>query len=212
MPTWRSTAVIAVSLSLLAGCAPNSDTTHRDAVRPSPTGPLATPKPPPTDDASAPAPSRTTSTAATAHHPDDLIRFIEQLPALADSTRRTTRPNAGFRATAWREVAVIQMALNTVSSTNLDVDGHFGPDTDAAVRAFQSSRGIAVDGYVGPETLRELVRALSGAGGAIPPPTLGQTPSTIQPFFGLSGGTVCNDGWISTSTGPGTCSWHGGID
>jgi hypothetical protein len=23
--------------------------------------------------------------------------------------------------------------------------------------------------------------------------------------------TVCKDGWVSSSTGPGTCSWHGGI-
>lgn len=26
-----------------------------------------------------------------------------------------------------------------------------------------------------------------------------------------AGGTLCNDGWISGSTGSGTCSWHGGI-
>jgi hypothetical protein len=25
-------------------------------------------------------------------------------------------------------------------------------------------------------------------------------------------GAVCNDGWRSHSTGPGTCSWHGGVD
>lgn len=24
-------------------------------------------------------------------------------------------------------------------------------------------------------------------------------------------GSVCADGWKSTSTGPGTCSWHGGV-
>ena len=25
-------------------------------------------------------------------------------------------------------------------------------------------------------------------------------------------GAVCNDGWISSSTGSGTCSWHGGVN
>lgn len=28
---------------------------------------------------------------------------------------------------------------------------------------------------------------------------------------GGAGGTLCNDGWVSGSTGSGTCSWHGGI-
>lgn len=33
----------------------------------------------------------------------------------------------------------------------------------------------------------------------VPPPT----------FY--SGGSVCNDGWVSSSTGRGSCSWHGGV-
>lgn len=28
----------------------------------------------------------------------------------------------------------------------------------------------------------------------------------------VSNGARCNDGWISRSQGPGTCSWHGGVD
>ena len=24
-------------------------------------------------------------------------------------------------------------------------------------------------------------------------------------------GAVCNDGWVSTATGSGACSWHGGV-
>lgn len=27
----------------------------------------------------------------------------------------------------------------------------------------------------------------------------------------VSAGTMCSDGWVSQSTGSGTCSWHGGI-
>ena len=39
----------------------------------------------------------------------------------------------------------------------LDVDGIFGPETDATVRGFQTTLGLAVDGIVGPKTWQALV-------------------------------------------------------
>ena len=37
------------------------------------------------------------------------------------------------------------------------VDGIFGPQTEAAVRAFQTSHGLGVDGIVGPQTWSALI-------------------------------------------------------
>src|SRR5687768_18066229 len=37
------------------------------------------------------------------------------------------------------------------------VDGIFGPNTEAAVKAFQQSKGLAADGIVGPQTWPKLV-------------------------------------------------------
>jgi peptidoglycan hydrolase-like protein with peptidoglycan-binding domain len=46
-----------------------------------------------------------------------------------------------------RQVKLLQQALGGVK-----VDGVFGPETEAAVRSFQSAHGLGVDGIVGPQT------------------------------------------------------------
>src|SRR5207248_11604162 len=46
-----------------------------------------------------------------------------------------------------RQVQLLQRALG-----NIKVDGIFGAETEAAVLAFQTSRGLAQDGVVGPAT------------------------------------------------------------
>ena len=46
-----------------------------------------------------------------------------------------------------RHVELLQRALGAIK-----VDGIFGPETEAAVRTFQASRGLTVDGVVGPLT------------------------------------------------------------
>jgi len=162
--------------------------------------------------------SRLVEAATSPPAPTELTR-VAGLPTLLERWQGVPRLSRALQATAWQEVAVIQMALNAAAASGLVVDGHFGPATEAAVRVFQSSAGITVDGIVGPEALGALIEALSDAGGAVPPPPVYEwatarptaSPSPAVPYYGFTSGTVCADGWISQSTGQGTCSWHGGI-
>lgn len=50
------------------------------------------------------------------------------------------------------EVRQLQQQLKSMGLYNGNIDGIFGPQTNAAVRAFQQQSGIAVDGIVGPVT------------------------------------------------------------
>jgi peptidoglycan hydrolase-like protein with peptidoglycan-binding domain len=53
--------------------------------------------------------------------------------------------------TEGRQVKLLQKALG-----GIHVDGLFGPETEEAVRTFQSSKGLSVDGVVGPQTVAAL--------------------------------------------------------
>ena len=50
------------------------------------------------------------------------------------------------------EVSAMQQPLKNAGFYTGTVDGVFGPNTEAAVRAYQTSRGIVSDGIVGDET------------------------------------------------------------
>lgn len=56
-----------------------------------------------------------------------------------------------------QSVASLQRRL-VAHGEKLEADGHFGPATESAVKAFQSWRGIKPDGVVGPLTWMGLLR------------------------------------------------------
>ena len=55
-------------------------------------------------------------------------------------------------------VKTVQILLNKYNKAGLVEDGGFGSKTDAAVRAYQKSRGIGVDGIVGIKTWGQLLK------------------------------------------------------
>ena len=53
-------------------------------------------------------------------------------------------------------VGRVQRALNAAVAAKLDIDGQFGPSTTAAVKRYQSARGLGADGIVGTNTWKAL--------------------------------------------------------
>jgi len=53
----------------------------------------------------------------------------------------------------------LQQRLHAAGHPNTDALGRFGPDTEAAVRAFQEGRGLRIDGLCGAETWAALVES-----------------------------------------------------
>ncbi|MBC7274962.1 peptidoglycan-binding domain-containing protein [Nocardioides sp.] len=116
----------------------------------------------------------------------------------------------------------MQLLLNNVDSSGLVVDGHYGPATQVAVSAFQAAHGhLDEDGVVGEQTAMAILDEVGKLNvGSAGPPTLPlpETPAmpdlppvTVPDRSYTFGGTLCADGWVSSSSGRGTCSWHGGV-
>jgi peptidoglycan hydrolase-like protein with peptidoglycan-binding domain len=84
-----------------------------------------------------------------------------------------------------RQVALLQRSLGGVK-----VDGVFGPETEAAVRQFQASRGMSADGVAGPTTNAALR-------------TRASTTASLVGFHGNVPGEPAGSGESATGTAAG---------
>ena len=83
-------------------------------------------------------------------------------------------------------VEELQVILNAKYGADLDVDGKFGAKTEAAVKAFQKSKGLTVDGICGPKTWAALgvfPSSLSLTGGGNAQDTVDPAPSTAKQIW-----------------------------
>jgi putative chitinase len=101
------------------------------------------------------------------------------------------------------DVTNLQQRLKDLGFDPNGVDGHFGPGTTTALKAFQQSKGLQADGVAGPNTLAALQSGgdspaaestntapagdsgslnLAGLAGKVPDGVIGQIPQTAQEF------------------------------
>ncbi len=81
------------------------------------------------------------------------------------TVKRGCKGGAVRRLQKWLNALYLNEHEVAVTSEMLVEDGEFGPKTDAAVRAFQETRGLTVDGVVGRKTWQALVEARAQAAG-----------------------------------------------
>jgi peptidoglycan hydrolase-like protein with peptidoglycan-binding domain len=107
-----------------------------------------------------------------------------------------------------RQVELLQKAVGGVK-----VDGIFGPETEAAVRAFQTSRALTVDGVVGPATAAALrgdatARALTtGVNASLPGEASSSATGAREAIF--TGTTTEPEGSTETTESGGTAATAG---
>lgn len=107
----------------------------------------------------------------------------------APSPSRASLADTLRRGSSGSEVRALQTALNE-RGYGLEVDGRFGPATEAAVRRFQTTEGLAVDGVAGPNTLGRLQTTRPSPGDGMDPPSRPPVAPADGPSSPLNPGTV----------------------
>lgn len=100
-------------------------------------------------------------------------------PAVHSDASDEPTPSELQRGQEGRWVTVLQQEL-VRHGHDLEVDGIFGPATEAAVRDFQATRGLSVDGIVGPDAWAALTGTVTVPGTS--PPT--SEPAAAAPLSG----------------------------
>ena len=88
----------------------------------------------------------------------------KEMKALAEKTKKSKEAQQGAPAnliaigSRGEDVKALQKKLveEGLLSEEMDVDGIFGPRTQAAVRKLQKKKGLSPDGIVGPQTMKAL--------------------------------------------------------
>lgn len=161
---------------LLVSCGGQTPATPTSAPAPSaPPAATSAPEAPPTSPpALPPAPTPTIEVAATATPEPESDAAPTQEPAIALTPVPFGRAiQVQQPVLQGEDISAVQRRLLALGYTQLGTaDGLFGPQSEVAVRAFQTRNGLDVDGIVGPSTWERLFGpsplAAEGAGPLVP--------------------------------------------
>ncbi len=95
------------------------------------------------------------------------------------ATTATTTGGATVRVVVVNKA--VQQELADVGCYSGKIDGIFGPETDAAILAFQAGDGLTVDGELGPETKAALAQAVANKQKVCTSSGTSSTTSTTTP-------------------------------
>lgn len=138
-------------------------------VEPIQLGPLVVPTPPPLV-----FPSQSSVVQAN-------VQPSLNTPTVSKSPTLPTQTEGGTvrRGDKNEYVSKLQSLLNSAGARPpLPLDGSFGPRTETALRAFQSSHGLSPDGVAGPRTWKALMGIKAGP--TQPTPTNLSTPNEVR--------------------------------
>jgi peptidoglycan hydrolase-like protein with peptidoglycan-binding domain len=127
--------------------------------------PAATPLPESTPTATTPA-STETSPSTTTTAPETTTTTPSTTTTTPSESAATTfsLPEGTKLKLGEGDPAIVQQLQQALSSAGYDpgsADGTFGPQTEAAVVAFQQANGLTADGTVGPLTASALASAIA---------------------------------------------------
>jgi hypothetical protein len=121
----------------------------------------------------------------------------------ADKTTTTAEasPSGGESAATVAFDKDVQQELQEVGCYTGGDDGIFGPETDAAIVAFQSASGLETDGEFGPETEAALTKAVDAGEKVCDGSTTTTTPGTTTTTAAGGGEAPCTATAISAAMG-----------
>jgi len=81
-----------------------------------------------------------------------ILNGTASAPQIIPAAEPPARPGASAGRPTLRRGATGDLVKQVQAKVGVDADGNYGPQTEAAVRAFQRSHGLVPDGIVGPNT------------------------------------------------------------
>ena len=101
------------------------------------------------------------------------------------------------RGSSGPDVLTLQSTLTQLGFDTNGVDGNFGPGTEAAVIAFQNSKGLTADGIVGPATMAALQSNAAVAGANVGAATAAAAAATATATATASGNVTCTPAQVA---------------